>query len=73
MKKRIILLSFIIFICLTVGLVAYFKIFLTTDNIKFKDEYESYNNLDNGYGGKYLKISIDKNNPFKNQEYMREI
>ena len=35
-----------------------------TLSVKFKDEYESYNNLDNGYGGKYLKISIDKNNPF---------
>lgn len=36
-----------------------------SDAIKFKEEYESLNNKDNGYGGKYLRISINDDNVIK--------
>ena len=36
----------------------------TTDAYKFKKEYESINNKDNGYGNKYRKLSIPDDNPF---------
>ena len=36
-----------------------------SDAIKFKEEYESLNNKDNGYDGKYLRISINDDNVIK--------
>lgn len=36
-----------------------------SDAIKFKEEYESLNNQDNGYGGKYLSIEINEDNVIK--------
>lgn len=35
------------------------------DALKFKDEYESLNDKDNSYGGKYLSIKISENNVIK--------
>ena len=36
-----------------------------TDALKFKEEYESINNQDNGYNGKkHREITIDEDNPF---------
>ena len=35
------------------------------DSIKFKEEYESLNNKDNGYGGKYLSIEVSEDNVVK--------
>lgn len=36
----------------------------TTDAYKFKEEYESINNKDNGFGKKYRKLNISNDNPF---------
>lgn len=36
----------------------------TTDAYKFKTEYESINNKDNGHGNKYRKLNIPNDNPF---------
>lgn len=36
-----------------------------SDGVKFKEEYESLNNRDNEYGGKYLNIKIDEDNVIK--------
>lgn len=36
----------------------------TTDAYKFKEEYESINNKDNGHGNKYRKLNIPNDNPF---------
>lgn len=36
----------------------------TSDAYKFKEEYESINNEDNGHGNKYRELSIDVENPF---------
>lgn len=35
-----------------------------TDAIKFKEEYESVNNQDNGHGNKHRELNISKDNPF---------
>lgn len=35
------------------------------DSIKFKEEYESLNGKDNGYGGKYLSIEVSEDNVVK--------
>ena len=36
----------------------------TTDAYKFKEEYESINNKDNGHGKKYRELNISNDNPF---------
>ena len=36
----------------------------TTDAYKFKEEYESINNKDNGHGNKYRELNIPVDNPF---------
>lgn len=36
----------------------------TTDAYKFKEEYESINNKDNGHGNKYRELNIPGANPF---------
>ena len=36
----------------------------TTDAYKFKEEYESINNKDNGHGKKYRELNISEDNPF---------
>jgi len=36
----------------------------TSDAYKFKNEYESINNKDNGHGNKYRELSIPDDNPF---------
>ena len=36
----------------------------TTDAYKFKEEYESINNKDNGHGKKYRELNIPNDNPF---------
>ena len=36
----------------------------TTDAYKFKKEYESINNKDNGFGKKYRSLNISNDNPF---------
>ena len=36
----------------------------TTDAYKFKEEYESINNKDNGFGKKYRSLNISNDNPF---------
>ena len=35
-----------------------------TDATKFKEEYESVNNQDNGHGNKHRELNISKDNPF---------
>ena len=35
-----------------------------SDSYKFKEEYESINNKDNGHGNKYRELSIPEDNPF---------
>ena len=36
----------------------------STDAYKFKEEYESINNKDNGHGNKYRELDIPSDNPF---------
>lgn len=69
MKKYIILISiFIISILLSFFIDRYLSNNTITDELKFKEEYESLNGKEweiSGYKGKYLNISIPKNNLVK--------
>ena len=54
---------------LVLGLTLYFgtkkdKENVSTDAIKFKKEYEKYNNKEAGNGYKYPKVTLDDNNKF---------
>ena len=64
MKKKII-------ICVCILLVLLCGIFFITKNkgsnkdaIKFKEDYEAFNNKTNSSGKNYRSVNIDKNNPF---------
>ncbi len=67
MKKKIIFLIIAIIIA-GVGFVFIHKMqsdYKKTDAYKFKQEYESLNNEDNGNGKKYRELNIDKKNRIK--------
>lgn len=66
MKKEKILLIVLPIILLILALLSYFKISsLNTDAMKFKREYEKYNNKKTDSGKEYLNLNIESNNPMK--------
>lgn len=66
MKKEKILLIVLPIILLILALLSYFKLSsLNTDAMKFKREYEKYNNKKTDSGEEYLNLNIESNNPMK--------
>lgn len=66
MKKGKILLIVLPIILLILALLSYFKLSsLNTDAMKFKREYEKYNNKKTDSGEEYLNLNIESNNPMK--------
>lgn len=66
MKKEKILLIVLPIILLILALLSYFKLSsLNTDAMKFKREYEKYNNKKTDFGKEYLNLNIESNNPMK--------
>ncbi len=66
MKKGKILLIVLPIILLILALLSYFKLSsLNTDAMKFKREYEKYNNKKTDSGKEYLNLNIESNNPMK--------
>ena len=66
MKKEKVLLIVLPIILLILVLLSYFKIScLNTDAMKFKREYEKYNNKKIDSGKEYLNLNIKSNNPIK--------
>ena len=64
MKNKKVLLFITIFLCLIIVFVTYIKLTYNknSDSVKFKKEYESYNN-------KYIKLNINSNNRIKYSDY----
>lgn len=72
MKNKIVWIIVAVLLVCNIGLVAYLMtnddgasnppVSASCDADRFKTEYESKNNKDNGYGGSYLEISIPANN-----------
>lgn len=64
MKKKEILMGILLVILLiTILIKTNIKSDTSSDAIKFKKEYEAYNDKISENGGKYLNIDINKNNP----------
>jgi hypothetical protein len=66
MKKKVLIFIAIILAALVFGFI--YKMnsdYKKTDAYKFKQEYESLNNEDNGNGKKYREVDIDKKNRIK--------
>ena len=67
MKKKKVIIIIGIVLALIVGLLVFYICTKEdSDAVKFKKEYESYNNViwkDNNISGKYFELNIDKNNP----------
>ncbi len=61
MKK---IFSLLLIVVLVLALTACTKIDKSSDAYQFKEEYESLNGQDNGYGGKHRTIEIAEDNPF---------
>lgn len=67
-NKKIILLIILTLTLIILGLALYFgkgiKKDVKTDAIKFKEEYESYNNTKTSNGKNYPKVTLNDTNPF---------
>lgn len=67
MKKKILIMIPIVFVIIIIGILAYANLKNqkgSTDAMKFKEEYESYNQTLNTNGQEIRAITISKNNPF---------
>ena len=69
MKKKVIIIVSTIIVLALIGGGIYFMTKEKSDNVKFKEEYESLNGKKNDSGKKYLDVNIDKNNSVKYATY----
>ena len=63
-NKKIVIITLAIIIILSLGI--YLAISSNKDSVKFKNDYEAYNNLtykENNKQNKYENLDINKNNP----------
>ena len=67
MNKNIIKILILLFVFIVVGVIVYFILDdgTTSDEIKFKEEYESLNGLKNDQGKRYVKVELSKDNNIK--------
>ena len=74
MKKEKILLICLPILCVIVAILGYLDVINVEtntygDSIKFKDEYEKYNDQETSSGQKYVNLKIDNKNPIKYSTY----
>lgn len=74
MKKEKILLICLPILCGIAAILGYLKVINVEnanekDSIKFKTEYEEYNNKETSSGQKYINLKIDSDNPIKYSTY----
>lgn len=62
-KKEILVAILLVVLLITIVIKTNIKNDTSSDALKFKKEYESYNDKINENGKKYLNMDIDKNNP----------
>lgn len=68
-NKKILLICTPILLVISIFL-SYIKVInVNTDAIKFKEEYEAYNNKDAYSKNKYKSLNVSKNNPIKYSNY----
>ena len=74
MKKEKIVLICLPILCAIAAILGYFKVIdvetsIEKDSIKFKNEYEKYNNKETSSNQKYLNLDISDDNPIKYSSY----
>lgn len=66
-NKKVIIIAGIVIIVIALFSTLMILLSGTKDARKFKEEYESINDKDNGKGNKYRKVNIPRSNPIKYQ------